>query len=454
MKKLALISTLSLSLFAQNITLKEGWNLLGAVEDLNINSTNKCIEKLFTYEDNVWSNLGNIKKAKGFWAYSQNGCSFDTDNSTNTESRGLLVNSELITTVNKTEINFYMMLLGVDTSAKYDVEIYKVVYKTINQNLELEDLTGVIAIPKEVDNLPILSYQHGTIHTKAKAPSMISDDTKFLSGILSTNGFVTIMSDYLGYNTQENFNNKLHPYHLKAPTVSATLDLLRATKELLNQKNITFNNQLFLGGYSEGGYATMALDSELSTNDEFSVTASAPMAGAYDLSYTADYMMNLEESHPNPAYFPFIVLAYNNYYKLTDEPQSFFVDDYKSVIDTFDNLESYTWKSLNETLNSNIKDMFDLSDTEGSYKSYQSKFSELFKQNSVYKYSPEGKVKLYHCKGDKDVPYQNSVIAYEYLKNKGDVELIEVENSENLNHETCATPSLIDAINWFIELKK
>ncbi len=452
MKKLVLISTLSLSLFAQNITLKEGWNLLGAIDDLSIN--NGCVEKLFSYEDDSWSNLRDIKKGKGFWAYSQNSCSFETSDNVNTQKRGILVDSELIATVDKMEINYLMSLLGLNILAQYDVDIYKIVYKTENQDLELENLTGVIAIPKGANNIPILSYQHGTIHTKTEAPSIIDDDTQFLTSIFSANGFVTVMSDYLGYNTQEDFDNKLHPYHLKEPTVSATLDLLRATKDLLNQKNITFNNQLFLGGYSEGGYATMALDNELSTNNEFNVTASVPMAGAYDINYTANYLMNLEEPYSTPIYLPFTILSYNNYYNLTDSANSFFSNEHKNIIDIFDNLESYTWDGVNSLLSSNIKDMFDLSDTNGSYKSYQSKFNEFFEQNSVYKYVPEGKVRLYHCKGDEEVPYQNSVIAYEYLKDKGDVELIEFEDSENLNHDTCGTPSLINALNWFLELKE
>jgi len=451
MKKILILGSIAVSIFAQNIELKSGWNLLGAIEDLNIKNSS-CIEKSFNFQNRAWSSSGDIKQGNGFWAYSSKDCLFDTDSVVEVD-RGSLVNSELVTTVDKTTLASLFKVLGLAIDTEYDVEIYRVSYKTINTDLELENLTGVISIPKGVDNVPILSYQHGTIQLIEDAPSSLDDDTQLLASLFTTTGFVTVMSDYLGYNTEAGFENKLHPYHLKEPTVSATLDLLRATKEFLTQKNLTFNEQLFLGGYSEGGYATMALDGALSQSSEFTVTASVPMAGAYDLNYTANYLIELEENHPTPMYFPFVVLAYNNMYKFTDTPESFFTENYKVAVDAFNNLENYTEEGLDALLSPDIKSMFDFSDNAGSYGSFKAQFEAKFEENSVYKYEPEGKVRLYHCKGDRDVPYQNSLIAYEYLKDRGDVTLVEIENSENLDHGTCGTPSLMSVIPWFASLK-
>lgn len=449
MKKVALSLTLSLSLFAQTITLKEGWNLLGAIEDLNIES-NGCIEKVFSYNDNSWNNLREIKKGRGFWAYAKSECSLNVT----ATYRGKLISSELLSTVTKQEVDFVISLGGYNLPSASDIEIYKVSYSTIDTKEKSTTLTGIVAIPKGSLKAPILSYQHGTIHTKTDAPSMLSDNTKILASLSSTNGFITVMSDYLGYNTIDEAENSLHPYHLKTPTLSATLDLLRATKEFLAKKEIEFNNQLFLMGYSEGGYATMALDNELSTNDEFNVTASTPMAGAYDLNYTSNYFINLDTPHPNPIYFPFVVLAYNNYYGFSDTPKDFFNEEYKSVVDVFDNLESYSWDEINSMLNPIIKEMFDLEANDGSYKEFEDELNKVYVENSVYDYTPEGKVRLYHCKGDEDVPYKNTTIAYESLKDRGEVELVEIENFENLNHNNCVVPSLSSAFNWFIEIKE
>ena len=58
------------------------------------------------------------------------------------------------------------------------------------------------------------------------------------------------------------------------------IDMLRAVKHFCNQNNfIQFNEQLFLEGYSEGGYVTMAAVKEIEENlsDEFNITMSFPM---------------------------------------------------------------------------------------------------------------------------------------------------------------------------------
>ena len=102
----------------------------------------------------------------------------------------------------------------------------------------------------------------------------------------------------------------LHPYHLKDVTASAVIDMLRAIRQFFDQTNLgQYNSQLFLAGYSEGGYATMATVKEIEENlyDEFDITMSFPMAGAYDLSGTMVDLMLREEPYPDPFYLPFFV---------------------------------------------------------------------------------------------------------------------------------------------------
>ena len=59
---------------------------------------------------------------------------------------------------------------------------------------------------------------------------------------------------------------------------------------------MTTTDELFLLGYSEGGYATMALHRELQQfhSDEFTVTASAPMAGPWSTTIILPYQRQLK----------------------------------------------------------------------------------------------------------------------------------------------------------------
>ena len=61
--------------------------------------------------------------------------------------------------------------------------------------------------------------------------------------------------DYLGLGV----SNMLHPYHYAEATASAVIYMVRAGKLFSNSSNeLQHNSQLFLTGYSEEGYASMA----------------------------------------------------------------------------------------------------------------------------------------------------------------------------------------------------
>ncbi len=63
---------------------------------------------------------------------------------------------------------------------------------------------------------------------------------------------------------------------------STSYDMLKATKEFLTNEEVKANNKLFLLGYSEGGYATLALQKYLEDKGDLSITHSLPGAGAYN----------------------------------------------------------------------------------------------------------------------------------------------------------------------------
>lgn len=50
----------------------------------------------------------------------------------------------------------------------------------------------------------------------------------------------------------------MHPYLLAAPSAAAVIDLLTAAKYWRQTQRILDNKQLFLAGYSEGAYVSMA----------------------------------------------------------------------------------------------------------------------------------------------------------------------------------------------------
>lgn len=73
----------------------------------------------------------------------------------------------------------------------------------------------------------------------------------------------------------------LYPDVHAASEATATIDMLRATRNYCQQNAIGLNGQVFLFGYSQGGHATAAAQKMIEEKypHEFTITASAPMAG-------------------------------------------------------------------------------------------------------------------------------------------------------------------------------
>jgi len=200
-------------------------------------------------------------------------------------------------------IAFYSLQNGVsiDLQAANDVDVFTISYQTLDPGGELTPASALIAFPTGLDTpSPLVAYQHGTLVKRSDALTENTFNAPTLG--LAASGYVVVSADYLGF----------------------------GASKLLNQ-------QLFLAGYSEGGYATLALQRELETHhaDEFSITASAPMAGSYDLSGTMVQRILDPSPHPNPYYFSYIVLMLEQVYGLFDDFAEVFQAPYNTLIPNY-----------------------------------------------------------------------------------------------------------------------
>jgi hypothetical protein len=191
---------------------------------------------------------------------------------------GNLLSSELLTSHSSQGIT----IPGIDVN--YSAKVYRVVYETKNVDGSAINASGLVAIPQKSaqSKSPTILFHHGTIYENKYVPteSYDKDSSWVLPAYL---GFITVAPDYIGYGESKGV---MHPYANAKVTALTSIDLLRATKALLKKENIISNNQLFLGGYSQGGGAAIATQKMIETelSDEFTVTASSAGAGAYAIS--------------------------------------------------------------------------------------------------------------------------------------------------------------------------
>ncbi|MGK9476904.1 lipase family protein [Melioribacter sp. OK-6-Me] len=323
----------------------------------------------------------------------------------------------------------------------HDVEVYKIIYNTVGYDNKIEMASGIVFIPVGTNNLSMISIQHGTQTNRKRVGSV--NPLFALEGLIAAAlGYYACEPDYLGLGISE----IVHPYHHYQTSANSVIDFLRAAREFAYIQNLTLNGKLFLAGYSEGGYVTMAVQREIELNhrNEFNITASAPMAGAYDLELTATKILE-NDYYPQPAFLAYLIYAYSKIYKWNDL-NYFFNEPYASAMhELFDGSKNI--EMINESLPKELKQLLAPEFLSSIQNKTEKRLLPKLKENSLINWSPSTPMRLYH--GDKDdfVPVENSYLAYDYFSAHGaNVDLIIIHNG---THYTSAVPALIDLILWF-----
>jgi hypothetical protein len=210
--------------------------------------------------------------------------------------RDVLVDATPVLTRTANELKTYIGASPIDLDAsaiKYDVELFKVTYKTTYKG-EVINASGLVILPKTSDEVGMVSFQHGTIAAKSEAPTAlpISNGSLILYAALSSAGFITVVPDFIGFGASA---DKFHPYYVEEATADAVIDNLKAAREWALEKKINFNDRLFLAGYSQGGYATMAAHKRIEEDglDNFDLIASFPASGGYDVKEMQEYFFSI-----------------------------------------------------------------------------------------------------------------------------------------------------------------
>ncbi|MEN9448358.1 MAG: hypothetical protein RJA25_1648 [Bacteroidota bacterium] len=341
------------------------------------------------------------------------------------------------------------------TSLKHNVTVYIVEYKSLNLTNDTVKASGIIIIP-QVDSfsIPLLSYQHGTLLQKSKAPS-VSKGTEYLLNLAmaSDKGMVACVPDYLGLGTGDG----LHLYLNPREEANSVRDILRAARKLVKDKgNAILNGQVFLYGYSQGGHATMAAQRqlELENSKEFKLTASAPMAGPYAMSRTSQFDIIFNGAfYPNPFYLPYVAVSiFHSYPNLYHSYSQIFKHPYDSLIPIiYDGLHSTGY--ANSRLDYYVSNMI-IDSVKTNIQNNPNHPIRLALRgfDLVDNWTPTTPMKLYHCSGDDNVFYDNSTYADSVFKARGaNIELIDMGSS---NHVDCAPLSLLMGVSWFNDFIK
>ena len=182
----------------------------------------------------------------------------------------------------------------------YAVDNHRLTYRTFDGSGRPITASGLVSIPVKApgSRSPVLGYQHGTLFRNAQAPSNNAVAAE-PAVVMAALGYIVVAADYVGYGESA---GAPHPYLMAAPSAAAVLDLLTAARTWQRERGIADNGQLFLAGYSEGGYVTLAAHRAMQAGNSphlRSLVASVAGAGPYHLDITMDALLRgVRDKHP------------------------------------------------------------------------------------------------------------------------------------------------------------
>ncbi len=335
---------------------------------------------------------------------------------------------------------------GVFTVA-YDVKAYRVLYNTVDWDSVPITASGLLCVPvNPTCKVGMVSYQHGTTLEKNQAPSFLAGNEWFVALIGASIGYDAMEPDYLGLGTGPGF----HPYQHAHTEATATIDMIRAAKEIVDTMGAPYNDQLFLMGYSQGGHDTMAAHELIQEqlDNVMHVTASAPMSGAYDMSGVMGDLLTSNQPYPAPYYLPYLIFGYNEVYHLFAHDSDAMIHPYDSILPPMYNgiVSSNTVDNVMPNVPVNIMQPLQVDSFVND--STTNFFRIKLKENNTYNWLPTSPMKMYFCSGDHYVPHANTTVAYQHFMQQGATN-IDTFDIGNYEHQACAPYAILGAVTWF-----
>ena len=296
------------------------------------------------------------------------------------------------------------------------------------------------------ENKPTLLYNHATIATDAEVPSNSklcikafrnSNTCSFSTSPVSraaawaAMGYVVILPDYEKLGAEASDGH--HPYCQKDSFVTSTEDLLFAVRKT----GLAFDNRLAVAGYSEGGYAALAIHRGLELGNYqqrshgFSVVASFPQAGPIDWKYQVDNTLEhyAKGSYDSYWYVPYTIVGALEYRNRLDLYDSVFLSPYnESVRAMYDRKTSAQQIESQLPQNGKTGNLFQprlvqlIESGQGVESLYPPDLYEIVVQKNIlldHQWSPNAPV--FFCSGteDEQVPVQNTKNAIKRFKESG-----------------------------------
>lgn len=308
-----------------------------------------------------------------------------------------------------------------------DTKCINFVYPSVDPRGNAISLSGTIIIPNNIYNGEdksdgILLYNHYTIADKTEAPSKgtFSVEAVLLGSFLKPN-YILVESDFYGFGATERFPQA---YLYGQTNAVATIDALKAARQLLEEMGIDAGKYLFNLGYSSGGFDSMATQKEVDNNHRGEIKFDKTFSGGgpCDLSVVYRNYVN-EDAIIYLCAVPLMIVSFNESGEMGMDYKEVFQPPLADHIDDWLLSKQYdTWtingKIGEGTLVSQMlqPEYCDL----GSDKAVaMMKLFDSMSNNGNWNPDPNDNIYLIHSRDDEYVTFGAARAMVDYLEKKG-----------------------------------
>jgi len=325
------------------------------------------------------------------------------------DHRGELLDITPVADLGRADVARFLASGGMDTgTVRHGLTAYRLTYRTITPQGTPTTATGLLALPKGGPHrLDLVSDAHGTMAHRDYAPSVGEDFGRFAPYLHASAGRAVAAPDYLGLGKGPG----RHPYMDTTSAVSASLDMLRASRSAAQRLGRPLTGDVYASGFSQGGQVAMALAKALGggADRHFRLRALAPVSGPYDIEHaeTPALFDGRVNDISGIFYMTYFLTAQNRLHPLYKDPSEVFREPYAAVADDlFDS--DHTEEEIIPALPGTLRELL----TDDYYRQIQHPTGALLDairaQDGTCAWKPDVPVRLYSSSGDTDVPIANT----------------------------------------------
>ncbi len=318
-------------------------------------------------------------------------------------------------TISTLEARILLRLAGVEgVSVSNAVDCYRMEYPGVGSTGDATRLSGLLALPRGVAPRRVASFQHGTTTTRSAVPSKPDETGVAAAIVFGGNGYALVAPDYPGLGE----SGGRHPYYVADAIGPAVVAMIEAAERLDGVPSAP----VFLSGFSEGGWASLAALRVLEDEGK-PVLGSAQVAGAYDLRRVSLPAALKGGAPSHSLYLAYAAWGQSAHY---GHPlDSVLTPVYATLVERL--FAGATPQEILSALPDDPRRMFDQSlldafDHDGSHW-----YLDAFAANSLVDVTPRAPLRLYYGSKDLDVLPEEALAAARAMQARGaDVTAVDV----------------------------